>query len=125
MNRNLLVVCVLGALTIMLGAFGAHALQKNISVEALKSFETGVKYQMYHVIVLLFVNTTSILSERMKNVITGLFFAGICFFSGSIYLITFGVDPKMIWFITPLGGLLFVLGWLKLGYELYKNRSKS
>ncbi len=122
MKRNLLVVCVLGALTILLGAFGAHTLQKMVSIEALESFETGVRYQMYHIIVLLFVNSTSFLSEKMKRIITGLFLAGICFFSGSIYAITFGVNPKMVWFITPLGGLLFILGWIKLGYELYENK---
>jgi uncharacterized membrane protein YgdD (TMEM256/DUF423 family) len=119
MKRNLLVVCLLGALAILLGAFGAHSLKESLTIDALKSFETGVKYQMYHVIVLLFVNTTSFLTEKIKNRITILFLAGICFFSGSIYAITFGVDPKMIWFITPLGGLIFILGWLNLGYKLY------
>lgn len=125
MRRNLLVVCVLGALTILLGAFGAHTLKESLSVEALKSFETGVKYQMYHVIVMLFINTTSMLSIKMKNVISSLFLTGICFFSGSIYAIAFGVDPKLIWFVTPLGGLFFIIGWLKLGYELYKNKKNS
>jgi len=122
LKRNLLVVCLLGALTIILGAFGAHSLQESLSVNELKSFETGVKYQMYHVILLLFVNTTSFLSDKMKNVITYLFLVGICLFSGSIYAITFGVDPKMIWFITPLGGLIFIISWLKLGYELFKYK---
>ena len=117
MKRNLVVVCVLGA-------FGAHSLKETLSVEALKSFETGVKYQMYHVIVLLFVNTTAYLSMKAKNVISLLFFIGISFFSGSIYAIAFGVDAKMIWFITPLGGLLFVLGWLKLGYEFFKFKKE-
>ena len=120
MKRNLLVVCMLGALTILLGAFGAHSLQESLSVEDLKSFETGVKYQMYHVILLLFVNTTSYLTIEIKTRITSLFLVGICFFSGSIYAITLGVNPKMIWFITPLGGLLLMIGWLMLGYKLYK-----
>jgi len=125
MRRNLLVVCLLGALTILLGAFGAHTLKEYLSVEGLNSFETGVKYQMYHVIVLLLVNTTSMLSIKMKNIISSMFLAGICFFSGSIYAIAFGFNPKMIWFVTPLGGLIFILGWLKLGYELYKNKKNT
>ena len=102
MNKNLLIAAVIGALTIILGAFGAHALQEVLSVNELKSFETGVRYQMYHVIVLMFVNSFSGFNLKTKNVVTYLFLAGILFFSGSIYAITFGVNAKYIWFLTPL-----------------------
>lgn len=121
MNKNLVFTAILGALTILLGAFGAHALEEIVNDSALKSFETAVRYQMYHVIVLLFVNSYSKFSLSAKNIISYLFFSGILFFSGSIYAITFGVNAKSIWFITPLGGFLFVLGWLKMAIAFFKK----
>jgi len=121
MKKNLVIASLIGVLTIVLGAFGAHALQETLSVNELKSFETAVRYQMYHVIVLLFVNSFSGFILKDKNTISYLFFAGILFFSGSIYAITLGVNPKSIWFITPLGGLFFILGWLKMGISYFKK----
>lgn len=121
MKINLGIAAFIGALTIVLGAFGAHALQDILTAEGLKSFETAVRYQMYHVILLLFVNSYSEFSLKTKNTISYLFFAGILFFSGSIYAITLGLNPKNIWFITPLGGLFFILGWLKMGISYFRK----
>ena len=113
MNKYLIVTALIGAITIVLGAFGTHALAEKLSVDALKSFETAVQYQMYHVIVLLFVNTYKGFSDKTKEYISLLFLFGIILFSGSIYLITIGsISAKSIWFITPLGGLLFIIGWI-------------
>jgi len=120
MNKNLVITSLLGAITILLGAFGAHALKEILDESALKSFETAVRYQMYHVLVLLVVNSYPRISTKSKNIISYLFFSGILFFSGSIYAITLGVNAKSIWFITPLGGLLFVLGWLKMTTVFFK-----
>lgn len=109
-------------LTIVLGAFGAHALKAKLSPEAMSSFETAVRYQMYHVIVLLIVNLHAIFSEKLKKRLTFLFLFGILFFSGSIYLIHLAnVPAKSIWFITPLGGVLFIAGWSLLFYEFFKE----
>ena len=121
MKINLGIAAFIGSLTIVLGAFGAHALQDTLTADGLKSFETAVRYQMYHVIVLLFVNSYADFSLKTKNLVSYLFFAGILFFSGSIYAITLGVNPKSIWFITPLGGLFFILGWLKMGISYFKK----
>ncbi len=113
MNKNLTITSIIGAITIILGAFGAHALAKTLTIEGMSSFEIAVRYQMYHVIVLLFVNTYQGFNDKQKNRISNLFFLGILFFSGSIYAIQLlGVSAKSIWFITPLGGLFFMLGWL-------------
>lgn len=126
MYKNLSIATFLGALAIILGAFGAHALKESLSVEELKSFETGVKYQMYHVIVLLFVNMFSGFSEKEKNKISLFFIVGIIFFSGSIYLIQLTtISAKSIWFITPLGGLLFVVGWFLLFIHFVKKVIKN
>lgn len=121
MKVNLAIAALIGAITIVLGAFGAHALQDTLTADGLKSFETAVRYQMYHVIVLLFVNSYADFTLKTKNTVSYLFIAGILFFSGSIYAITLGINPKSIWFITPLGGLFFILGWLKMGISYFKK----
>jgi uncharacterized membrane protein YgdD (TMEM256/DUF423 family) len=113
MKKNLIISSILGIIAIILGAFGAHVLKGKLSIEDFQSFETGVRYLMYHVIILLIVNTFSKFSNKTKNQISILFFAGILLFSGSIFSITIGgIDPKSIWFITPLGGFLFIIGWI-------------
>jgi len=125
MNKNLVITSIIVAIAIALGAFGAHALKEVLTVEELKSYETAVKYQMFHVIVLLIVNTYTGFNLKNKNVISYLFLVGILFFSGSIYAITLGVSSKSIWFITPMGGLLFIIGWLKLAYSFFKIKKEE
>ncbi|AUC83860.1 DUF423 domain-containing protein [Polaribacter sp. ALD11] len=126
MFKNLIITSFLGMLTIILGAFGAHALKETLTPEQLLSFETAVRYQMYHVIVLLFVNTYSGFSSIKKNTISWLFFFGILFFSGSIYAIQLTeITAKSIWFITPIGGLLFVTGWLFMIIYFLKETLKK
>ena len=112
MFKNFIITCFLGMLGIILGAFGAHALKEVLTSDELISFNTAVRYQMYHVIVLLFVNMYTGFSTKQKNTISWLFFFGIFFFSGSIYAIQLTeITAKSLWFITPLGGLFFILGW--------------
>ncbi len=121
-NKNLSITAVLGIIAITLGAFGAHALKETLTSDALLSFNTGVRYQMYHVIVLLFVNIYTGFTTKTKNLISILFFIAILFFSGSIYAITAGgIDAKSIWFITPLGGLLFIIGWFLMFLNFLKK----
>ncbi len=122
MNKLILsITAILGALSIVLGAFGAHALKEKLDILALKNFETGVRYQLYHVIAILLVAALSQLSGTDKNQISILFLVGILFFSGSLYAITVGgINPKSIWFVTPLGGLLFIVGWLLLAYKFIR-----
>ncbi|GAA4238436.1 DUF423 domain-containing protein [Postechiella marina] len=102
-----------GMLSVILGAFGAHALKKILSNEQLHSFEVGVKYQMYHAIVLLILGLNSNFTTKA---IYRCFTTGIILFSFSIYgLILSDVKGKKLKFlgpIAPIGGLLFVAGWL-------------
>ena len=117
---------LLGMLCILLGAFGAHALQDTLSATDLKNFETGVRYQMFHVLALLFTNTNGSFSKREKQKISYLFLGGIFLFSGSLYAITVGnILAKTIWFVTPLGGLVLMLGWLQVARTYYKKRRTS
>jgi uncharacterized membrane protein YgdD (TMEM256/DUF423 family) len=126
MFKNLVITCFLGLTAIILGAFGAHALKEILSVEQLNSFETAVRYQMYHVIVLLIVNLFDGFTTKQKNTISILFFIAIILFSGSIYLIQLTqITAKSIWFITPLGGLFFILGWLLMILIFAKKMNKN
>ena len=118
---------ILGMLAIILGAFGAHALKKVLSLEQLTTFETGVKYQMYHALFLIFTGLAG-LSQKAKKTIYYLVVIGIIFFSGSIYLLaTNGIfinfDFKAIGFITPIGGLLLILAWAVLLINFLKKKS--
>ena len=88
MNRTIFLTgIVFGVLAIIFGAFGAHGLEKLIDADAISTFETGVKYQMYHALFLLFLGNTSRLSEKSKKWIYYLIVAGILMFSFSIYLL--------------------------------------
>jgi len=122
MKKNLIATAILGIVTIILGAFGAHALKTKLSLELFNAFETAVRYQMYHVLLLLFINCFDKFDVKTKNILSYLFFAGILFFSGSIYAITiFEIPAKSIWFITPTGGLLFIFGWALLLFKFTKK----
>lgn len=119
MNKSILITAtILGVLSVVLGAFAAHGLKKLISPDALASFETGVKYQMYHALFLLFVGSTTYVSNGFKSAIFYLVLLGVIFFSGSIYgLATNNLssfDFKKIAFITPIGGLLLIIAWVTL-----------
>ena len=106
---------VLGMIAIILGAFGAHALKKVLSMEELSTFETGVRYQMYHALFLIFIGIINELSQKTKKIIYNLVVFGVLLFSGSIYLLATNTltsfDFKVIGFITPIGGLLLILAW--------------
>ncbi|MEZ4801193.1 MAG: DUF423 domain-containing protein [Gelidibacter sp.] len=116
MNKTILVTAsFLGITGIILGAFAAHGLKQLISPESIQTFETGVKYQMYHAILLLIVGTSQMVQERFKRIIYWLTLVGILFFSGSIYgLATNAIssfDFKTIGIMTPIGGLLLIAAW--------------
>lgn len=102
-----------GLLSVVLGAFGAHALKKTLSDGQLHSFEVGVKYQMYHAIVLL---ALGLHSDSISSAVYWCFTLGIILFSFSIYgLVLSDSKGKKLRFlgpVTPIGGLLLVSGWL-------------
>ncbi len=118
---------ILGMIAIILGAFGAHALKKIVPIEALSTFETGVKYQMYHALFLVFLGLATELSKKAQKIIYYLVVFGVIFFSGSIYLLATksltSFDFKAIGIITPIGGLLFILAWGILLFNLTKKNS--
>ena len=117
---------LMGIFAIIFGAFGAHALKKQLSVDQLNAFETGVKYQMYHSLFLLFLGLNTLLDEKAKKMVFQFVIFGVIFFSGSIYLLTTkvvtGVDFKFIGVITPIGGALLILAWSILFWNVWKAK---
>jgi uncharacterized membrane protein YgdD (TMEM256/DUF423 family) len=126
-RRIVLTGSFIGMLAIILGAFGAHLLKKYLSVEQLVTFETGVRYQMYHAFFLLFLSTRKDFTPKTLKTIYNLTVAGVILFSGSIYLLATKnftlFDSKIIVFATPLGGLLLILAWLGLFVSILKQKS--
>lgn len=126
-RRIILTGAFIGMLAIILGAFGAHLLKKYLSVEQLVTFETGVRYQMYHALFLLFLSTRKEFTPKALKTICNLTVAGVILFSGSIYLLATKnltlFDSKIIVFATPLGGLLLILAWLALFVTFFKQKS--
>jgi uncharacterized membrane protein YgdD (TMEM256/DUF423 family) len=104
-----------GGLAVALGAFGAHALKARLTSERLATFETGVRYQMYHALALLAVALalTRVPASSLLSVAGWLFVIGTLLFSGSLYLLCF-TDKRWLGAITPFGGLAFIAGWVCL-----------
>jgi uncharacterized membrane protein YgdD (TMEM256/DUF423 family) len=122
MYKNLTIASVLGVIAVILGALGAHALKSKLSAEAMQSFETAVRYQFLHVLLLLFVNTFKEFSLKQKNAISLFLIGGIIMFSGSIYAIyLLEVPVKSIWFVTPLGGVFLIIGWSLMAFQFVKK----
>lgn len=118
MNHFITTGAVFGALGIILGAFGAHALKKIFNDEHLKNFETGVKYQMYHALLLVILGFNL---HHITNYTNSIYYAltfGILLFSFSIYglCISSALNKKLkiLGPITPIGGLLLLLAWVLL-----------
>lgn len=129
MNRKVIAVAAfIGAVAIVLGAFGAHGLKEVLNESQLATFETGVKYQMYHALFLLFIGTMNLVAETTKKTILWLVSAGVLFFSGSIYLLSTatvtGLSVKFLGPVTPLGGMLLIAAWLLLFAKILGKKAE-
>ena len=118
MNIFITTGAVFGALGIIFGAFGAHALKKIFSEDQIKNFETGVKYQMYHALLLVIIGFNIQHITSYENLLFYSLTFGILLFSFSIYglCISSALNKKLkiLGPITPIGGLLLLLGWVVL-----------
>lgn len=125
-KRILSTGAVFGFIAIILGAFGAHALKEVLDANQLTSFETGVKYQMYHALFLLFLGNSNLVSENAKKSIYFLILSGVILFSGSIYLLATknisNIDFSIIGILTPIGGLLMIIGWILLFLNIINKK---
>jgi uncharacterized membrane protein YgdD (TMEM256/DUF423 family) len=116
MEKKLLITGSLFMLiALILGAMAAHSLENYLSADQLDSFQTGVRYQVYHGLALLIFSQVPFLSSKAKNIIWILFLSGTILFSFSIYLLTTtkitGFQVRFLRPITPVGGLLLISGW--------------
>ena len=124
MNKNYLqVAALLAALSVALGAFGAHGLKSIVSEQSLITYETGVRYQFYHVFALFI---TGILYREHHagafRIAFWLFITGIILFSGSLYLLSITApDYRFLGAITPFGGVAFIAGWIQLMLAVRKK----
>ncbi|MBS1512441.1 MAG: DUF423 domain-containing protein [Bacteroidetes bacterium] len=123
MNKKFIAAgALLGALAVILGAFGAHYLKEKLEPAALQTFETAVRYQMYHALALL---AAGILYKDFPNGLLkwsgNLFMLGMVFFSGSLYVLCADATQRWAGPVTPLGGLCFICGWLLLAAGVMKK----
>ncbi len=113
----------MGALAVVFGAFGAHALKNRLNAGQLKSFETGVKYQMYHALIMILSGLVFPFTTLLQQLMAWSFILGVIFFSFSIYGLVLsdakGAKMRFLGPVTPLGGLLLVLGWLLFVVNIY------
>ncbi len=124
-NLVVIIAAFYGMMSVILGAFGAHAFKKFLPLEKLASFEVGVRYQMYHAIVLLAIGLYFQFTNGLEKTVAWSMILGTLVFSGSIYLLAFadhwGVNLKWLGPITPLGGLGMIVGWAALMWIFIKK----
>jgi len=133
-NKTLLVIgAIFGVLAVIIGAFGAHTVSQYVTASAMETYETGVRYQFYHVFALLALGILgSQCPPRLAAWAGGLFSVGILLFSGSLYAITAikasgGAVTAAVGLMTPLGGACFIAGWtifLIATFQIPKNIEK-
>lgn len=111
-----------GALAVMAGAFGAHALKARLTAAQLDTWATAVQYHFYHALALIAVGLAMRLLPEASGLqrVGGLFLFGLLAFSGSLYLLAL-TGVRQLGFITPLGGVAFIAGWLLLAHLLWRG----
>ena len=126
-DRRFAMGCVAGGallmlLAVMLGAFGAHALQAQLTPRRLASFQTGVTYQQLHALALVLLGLVACVTPRTRWLTAAavLFGVGMALFCGSIYAMTFGA-PRALGMVTPLGGVSFMVGWACVALHAWRS----
>jgi len=126
-KRIILTASFFGFVAVLLGAFGAHALKALVDAPSIEIWQKGVDYQFYHVFALLYLSTFARYRNKLINIAYFCFTFGIILFSGSLYLLAtrsiLHLDfVNLIGPLTPIGGLLFVLGWIMLFFAAFKDK---
>ncbi len=130
-SRFLFIAALCGAGAVAAGAFGAHSLKALLEPDSLAAWETAVRYHFFHVFALALVHLLGRDGRHRPLARAGwLFLAGICLFSGSLYLLSTrsltGLSAGWLGPVTPLGGLLMIAGWLQLAvFALHRKSNES
>ncbi|MGJ3235537.1 DUF423 domain-containing protein [Marivirga sp.] len=126
MTHKLIIIIgsISGAISVMLGAFGAHALKDSLTASGrLETYETAVKYQMYHSLAMILLGVLMLnFQHRFLNYASYSFLLGIIIFSGSLYALC-ATGITKLGAITPIGGLFLIAGWVLLAVGIYKTAS--
>lgn len=119
-GKIFITACGFSFLTVVLGAFGGHVLKRALAGDLYEIFEVGVRYQMYHALALFVVAWALVVWPGIRaDISASLFSAGIVFFSGSLYILAL-TGTRSWGMVTPVGGLLFLAGWLHLAWEVWR-----
>ena len=126
-NKWLFIAGLSGFLCVTIGAFAAHGLSKVLEPKELAWIETGVRYQMFHTIAIFAIGILQLCREalvanKIVNLVAGAWAYGILLFSGSLYALALGAGKFLVW-VTPIGGTLFLIGWLCLACGGFKSKS--
>ena len=127
MKRTILVTgCFMGLVAVVLGAFGAHGLKNLVDTDAIATFETGVRYQMYHAFLLFVLGLLPDDLIKSKKPIYICTVIGVILFSFSIYILALNdlvaFDFKIFGIVTPIGGLFLISAWLLMAYNILKSK---
>jgi uncharacterized membrane protein YgdD (TMEM256/DUF423 family) len=126
MNKRftLLAGTILAGLAVAIGAFGSHALKNMLMQQGrTDTFETAVRYQMYHALALLLLGSL-MTSEKKASTAAGFFVVGTLLFSGSLYLLCLYPLPGIV-YLTPLGGVSFIVGWIFMLLHFLDNKKTA
>lgn len=128
MTRALFITgCISAAFSVVAGAFGAHSLRASLTPDKLDVFETACRYQMYHALALLFLSLVSTRPETGREnflrIAAACFVAGTLLFSGSLYVYVLS-GARWAVFLTPIGGALFVIGWLTSAFAIRRKTER-
>lgn len=127
MNKKIIMTAaLLGIFAVIFGAFGAHTLKNVLTESQLETWNKGVSYQFYHTLAMLYLSSFARYKNSLINLAYFCFLGGILLFSGSLYLLATrsitGIDFSQLGIITPIGGLLFILGWVMLFLAALKDK---
>lgn len=115
---------LLGATAVLLGAFGAHGLKAVLSVEHLVTWKTASSYQLVHAVLLLAISFSVWIDLRSIRLACAVLFVGVLLFSGSLYVVLLSGFSNIA-FITPVGGVLILAGWLLLAVAALRSKEYS
>ena len=121
-NKWLFIAALSGFFCVALGAFAAHGLSHVLDEKALAWIDTGLKYQIFHTLAVMVIALSLWHEAQFARFAMRAWSLGILLFSGSLYALAFGAGKFLVW-ITPVGGTLFLIGWLCLAYGSFKSKS--